>query len=388
MDMKYNFDNIPNRVNTSSIKWDVKDNELPMWVADMDFYPMPEIQEEIIKASKDNGYGYTYPTKEFFDSYRRWWKERHHIDINPSWMIFASGVVSALDSMIRVITKENDSVMLLTPVYHVFYNVIRNNHRQVVTSNLLKLENGYAIDYQDVEKKIKSSNVKTLIFCNPHNPMGHLWQKEEIKRLSDICLKYGVIFISDEIHCDIVDPGYEYCSALSVNDSAIVCLSPGKAFNLAGIHSAVIICKNEEYRQSLQEAFYHDDIGEPNYFAIPANIAAYTKGASYVDQLNEYLYQNKRYVSSFIMEYLPQLKLISGHATYLLWFDISYLKMRSDVFTDDLRKEAGLILSPGLQFGEEGAYCIRMNIATSLDNVKEAMKRLKQYIDKKEKNNA
>ena len=382
--MKYNFDQLPNRINTSSIKWDVKEGELPMWVADMDFYPMPEIQEAVAKASKENGYGYTYPTKDFFDAYRYWWKTRHHVEINTSWMIFVSGVVSALDSMIRVLTKENDSVMLLTPVYHVFYNVIKNNNRQIVTSDLVKKESGYEINYQDVEEKIKTKNVKALIFCNPHNPMGHLWQKEEIKRLSDICLKHGVILISDEIHCDIVDPSYEYYSALSVNDSAIVCLSPGKAFNLAGVHSAVVVSKNEEYRNKMQEAFYRDDIGEPNYFAIPTNVTAYTKGSEYIDELNQYLYENKRYVSSFIKENLSQVRLISGHATYLLWLDISSLNIRSDVFVKELREKAGLILSPGLQFGEEGAFCIRMNIATSLKNVKDAMNRLKQYIDSKE----
>ena len=386
--MKYNFDNLPNRLNTSSIKWDVKEGELPMWVADMDFYPMPEIQEAIINSSKENGYGYTYPTKEFFNAYKQWWSTRHHVDIDTSWMIFTTGVVSALDSMIRTLTKENDSVLLLTPVYHVFYNVIRNNHRQVVTSDLKRENDNYVINYQDVENRIKALDIKALIFCNPHNPMGHLWQKEEIKRLSDLCLKYGVVFISDEIHCDIVDPGYEYCSALSVNESAIACLSPGKAFNLAGLHVAVIVCKIEEYHKMLQEAFYRDDIGEPNYFALPATIVAYTKGNEYVNELNQYLYKNKEYVSLFIRDNLSQMRLISGHATYLLWLDVSALGIRSDIFVNELREQTGLILSPGLQFGEDGAYCVRMNIATSLKNVKDAMNRLKKYLDSKEKNNA
>ena len=388
MAMKYNFDQLPNRLNTSSIKWDVKPGELPMWVADMDFYPMPEIQEAITDASKNNGYGYTYPTKEYFEAYRRWWLTRHHVEIDPSWMIFASGVVSALDSMIRVLTKENDSVMVLTPVYHVFYNVIRNNHRKVVTSSLSIDSDNFQINFKEVEEKIKAENVKALIFCNPHNPMGRLWTKSEIKELSDICNKYNVILISDEIHCDIVNPGCEYCSALSVNESAIACISPGKAFNLAGIHSAVIVVKNEEYRKLLQEAFYHDDIGEPNYFAVPATIVAYTKGAEYIDELNQYLYQNREYVSSFIKDNLSQLRLVSGPATYLLWLDISVLNIRSDLFVKELREKVGLILSPGLQFGEEGAYKVRINIATSLNNVKDAMNRLKQYIDSKEKDNA
>ena len=382
--MKYNFDKIANRFNTSSIKWDVKENELPMWVADMDFVAIPEIQEAIINATKDGAFGYTYPTEEFFKAYQYWWSKRHHIEIPTSWMIFASGVVSALDSIIRTLTKENDGVLLLTPVYHAFFNIIRNNHRTVVTSTLLENDD-YKIDYQDVENKIKNSNVKALIFCNPHNPVGRIWAKEEIKQLMDLCEKYGVYFISDEIHCDITDPGYEYCPALSVKDNAIVCLSPGKVFNLAGIHSSITVVKNEKIRKLLQEAFYHDDIGEPNYFTIPANIAAYTKGEAYVDELNEYLSKNKGYVSSFINENLPQLRLVPGHATYLLWIDISALSIRSDIFAEELKKETGLILSPGQQFGDGGTYYLRMNIGTSLANVKDAMNRLKQYIDSKEK---
>ena len=382
--MKYNFDRTAERLNTSSIKWDVKENELPMWVADMDFMVIPEIQDAIIKSAKDGAFGYTYPTKEFFDAYQYWWKERHHIEIPTSWMIFASGVVSALDSIIRTLTKEDDGVLLLTPIYHTFFNVIKNNHRKVVTSTLLE-KSDYSIDYKDVEDKIKNLNVKATIFCNPHNPVCRIWKKEEIKQLIDICEKYNVFFISDEIHCDITDPGYEYCSALSVSDNVIACLSPGKVFNLAGIHSSVTVVKNEKLRKQLQVAFYRDDIGEPNYFAIPANIAAYKKGDEYVDELNKYLFENKRYVSSFIKEKLPNIKLTSSYATYLLWIDVSSLNIKSDLFVDELRKQTGLILSPGKQFGDGGEYFLRMNIATSLEKVKDAMNRLKAYVDSKEK---
>ena len=382
--MKYNFDKIASRRNTSSIKWDVKENELPMWVADMDFLVMPEIQEAISDAAKSNGFGYTYPTKEYFEAYRYWWSSRHHIDIDTSSMIFVSGVVSALDSIIRKLTNEDDKIMILSPVYHAFYNVIKNNKRKVVTSSLLE-ENNYSINYLDIEEQFKTNEVKALIFCNPHNPVGRIWEKEEIKKLYDLCEKYHVIMVSDEIHCDIVDPGYEYNSALSVNEDIITCLSPGKVFNLAGIHSAVVVAKNDKYHKLLQLAFYRDDIGEPNYFAIPANIVAYTKGAKYVDELNQYLYKNKEYVSIFIKDNLPQIRLVEGHATYLLWLDISSLNMRSDVFCKELQEETGLILSPGIQFGEEGAYYLRMNIATSLDNVKDAMNRMKKYIASKEK---
>lgn len=381
--MKYNFDKTANRLNTSSIKWDVKENELPMWVADMDFMVIPEVQEAIIDAAKDGAYGYTYPTDDFFKAYQRWWKLRYHIEIPTSWMVFASGVVSALDSIVRSLTKENDGILLLTPVYHAFFNIINNNKRTVVTSTLLA-DKDYSIDYQDVESKIKDSNVKALIFCNPHNPVGRIWSEEEIEQLIKLCEKYGVYFISDEIHCDITDPGFEYNSALSVNDNVVACLSPGKVFNLAGIHSSVTIVKDKKIRKQLQEAFYHDDIGEPNYFAVPANIAAYNKGEAYVDELNAYLYENKRYVSSFIEKNIPSIRLVPGHATYLLWIDISSLNIRSDVFVDELRKKTGLILSPGSQFGDGGAYYLRMNIATSIEKVKDAMNRLKNFIDSKE----
>ena len=383
--MKYNFDKTADRRNTSSIKWDVKDNELPMWVADMDFLVMPEIQEAVSEAAKSNGFGYTYPTKEYFEAYRRWWLSRHHIDIDTSSMIFVSGVVSALDSIIRKVTNENDGIMILSPVYHAFYNIIRNNSRVVVTSSLIKEGDNYFINYQDIEDKFKTSNVKALIFCNPHNPIGRIWKKEEIKQLSDLCDRYDVVLISDEIHCDIVDPGYEYNSALSVNDSIIACLSPGKVFNLAGIHSAVVVAKNKKQHDVLQLAFYRDDIGEPNYFALPATITAYGKGATYVDELNEYLYKNKQYVAKFISDNLPQIKLEEGHATYLLWLDISSMNMRSGEFCKELQEQTGLILSPGIQFGHEGDYHVRMNIATSLNNVKDAMNRLMKFIASKEK---
>ena len=388
MAMKYNFDQIANRYKTSSIKWDVKENELPMWVADMDFHVMPEIEEAIVKAAKSAGYGYTYPTEEYFKAYQSWWKSRHHVDIDTSSMIFASGVVSALDSIIRTLTNENDSVMVFSPVYHVFYNVIKNNHRRVVVSSLKRDGDGYCLDFEDVESKFKKENVKALIFCNPHNPVGRIWQKVELKQLVDLCQKYNVIFISDEIHCDIVDPGYEYCSALSVDENIITCLSPGKVFNLAGIHSSIVVAKNPKIHQDLQEAFYRDDIGEANYFAVPATIAAYERGATYVDELNEYLYKNKGYVYSFIEENMPDMYLLSGPATYLLWLDISALNIRSDIFVKELREKTGLILSPGIQFGEEGTYFLRMNIATSLENVKDGMDRLKHFIDSKEKENA
>ena len=383
--MKYNFDELSERRNTNSRKWDVKENELPMWVADMDFLVFPEIKKAIIEAANRGSYGYSFPTEKFFEAYHYWWKTRHNIDIPIKDMVYVSGVVSSLDSLIRALTKEKDAVLLLSPIYSGFYSVVRNNNRTLVTSNLIYENNDWVINYEDMESQIVKNNVKATIFCNPHNPTGKIWSYEEIKKAYEICKKHGVIFIADEIHCDIVDPGYKYVPALSVSDDIIVSAAPSKVFNLAGLQSAICIIKDEKIRNLMQDAFYHDDVGEPNYFVEPATIAAYTKGAEWVDELNAYIFNNKEYVNSFLAKYLPHVKVVSGHATYLLWIDISYYQIPSDIFTEKLREETGLFLHNGLHYGDNGANYIRMNVATSLANVKDGMNRLKTFLDKREK---
>ena len=383
--MKYNFDQLSERRNTNSRKWDVKENELPMWVADMDFLVFPEIKNAIIEAANRGSYGYTFPTDKFFEAYHYWWLSRHNIDIPIKDMVYVSGVVSSLDSLIRALTKEKDAVLLLSPIYSGFYSVVRNNNRTLVTSNLIYENNDWVINYEDMESQIVKNNVKATIFCNPHNPTGKIWSYEEIKKTYEICKKHGVIFIADEIHCDIVDPGYKYVPALSVSDDIIVSAAPSKVFNLAGLQSAICIIKDEKIRNLMQDAFYHDDVGEPNYFVEPATIAAYTKGAEWVDELNAYIFNNKEYVNGFLAKYLPHVKVVSGHATYLLWIDISYYQLPSDIFTEKLREETGLFLHNGLHYGDNGANYIRMNVATSLANVKDGMNRLKTFLDKREK---
>ena len=378
--MKYDFNKISERRNTHSDKWAVKENELPMWVADMDFVTMPEIQEAVINAAKDGSYGYSFCTDEFFKAYQYWWKSRHDIDIDYKNMVFVSGVVSALDSLVRTLTNENDNVMILSPVYNNFFTVVTSNKRNLVISNLIYKNDDFFIDYEDVEEKIKNNNVKLFIFCNPHNPIGKIWKKEEIEKLYHILNKYHVQMISDEIHCDIVEPGCKYVPALSISKDIIVCIAPSKVFNLAGLQSAVTVVNNPELKEKIQKAFYHDDIGEPNYFAVPATIAAYTKGSTYVDELNQYLLSNKEYVKEFLNKNLPNVKLVSGQATYLLWLDISHYGIPSDLFAKELREETGLYINDGLHYGPNGGDFIRVNIATNLDNVKDGMNRLYSYL--------
>ena len=208
--MKYNFDKLSERRHTHSEKWNVKDNELPMWVADMDYMVMPEIQEAVKKAATDGSYGYSYPTEEFFKAYQNWWKSRHDLELDTKAMIYVTGVVSALDSLVRTLTNENDNVMILSPVYNNFFTVVTSNKRNLIVSDLIYQNDNFYIDYEDVEAKIKKNSVKLFIFCNPHNPIGKIWEKEDIKKLYNVLKKYNVQMISDEIHCDIVDPGYKY----------------------------------------------------------------------------------------------------------------------------------------------------------------------------------
>ena len=382
--MKYNFDQLSQRRHTNSEKWHVEDHELPMWVADMDFLVLPEIKEALISAINRDSYGYTFPTDNFFKAYQLWWKKRHQLDLDINDMVFATGIVAALDSMVNHLTNIGDAILLLSPSYNGFFSAVNNNKRKLVTSNLIYQNDKFVIDYNDVEKKIIDNNVKMTIFCNPHNPTGRVWNKEEIQKFYDICHKHQVIFISDEIHCDIVDPGYEYVPALTISDDVITCLAPSKVFNLAGLHSAVVVSKNHELKEKLQAMFYHDDIGEPNYFVEPVTIAAYTYGEQYVDELNQYILKNKNYVKEFFKKELPHLKVTSGHATYLLWIDISYYKIDSLTFTKELRKQTGLYLNEGVHYGDNGDSYIRMNVATSLDNVKDGLNRLKDFLKDKE----
>ena len=383
--MKYNFDQTTDRRNSNSIKWDVKENELPMWVADMDFKVFPKIKEAIIEAANKEGYGYSYPSDKLFKAYQLWWEKRHHIFVDTKEMVYVSGVISALDSLVRLLTKENDGVMFLSPCYNGFYNVVNNNKRTLVTSDLIHQEDDFVINYQDVEDKIIKKNVKVFIFCNPHNPVGKPWSKQEIKELYEICKHHQVVFISDEIHADIIEPDAVFNSALSVTDEVIICTSPSKIFNIAGLQSAMVFIKDPILKEKVQVAFYHDDVGEPNYFVEPATVAAYTYGDEYVDEINTYIANNKKYVDDYLKDNLSHLKVVSGKATYLLWIDISYYQLSSDIFAQELRKETGLFVSDGLMYGQNGKNYIRMNVATSLDNVKDAMNRLTQYLKRKGK---
>lgn len=382
--MKYNFDKIIDRKATDSIKWEVSDNELPMWVADMDFDVAPAIKEALLDKINEGVYGYSATLPDYFKAYMRWWKDRHDVDTKLEWYVFSTGVVSTLSSVVKKLTTPAENVLIQGPVYNCFYSSILNAGRNVLSNDLIYENGEYHIDFIDLEEKLANKQTTMMILCNPHNPCGNLWTKEEIKRIGELCIKHHVVLVSDEIHCDVTDPGYSYNSALGVNeilDNLIVCLAPSKMFNIAGLHGSCVVVPNENLRHKVWRGINTDEVGEPNCFVQQAHIAAYTKCDDWADSCNEYIYHNKLYFMDFVKNNLPKLHVVPSHATYLLWVDISKYNMKSTEFCDNLRKNTGLFVNPGIHYGERGDDFFRINLATTLDNVKDACRRLKSFLD-------
>ena len=388
--MKYEFDKIICRRFSNSVKWDVGKNELPMWIADMDFETLPDIKEEIIKKASIGAYGYTTLNEDYFSSYLSWWNNRYNASFQKEWMIYVSGVIACISSAVRRFTKPNENVVVLTPVYDVFYNSIVNNGCRVLESKLVYQNGKYELDWVDLEEKLKNEQTSLMIFCNPHNPIGKIWEKEEIAKIGHLCKEYGVLVISDEIHCDLTTPGKKYIPFASVNeecrDNSITCLSPSKTFNLAGLQSACAVVSNKFIRHKLWRSVNTDEVGEPNFFSVEANILAYTKGGLWVDELNQYIYENKLLVKDFLNTNLKKLKIVSLDATYLLWIDISAYNTSSTSLCKYIRDVTGLYLNDGSRYLGNGNNFIRMNIATPRSNVVDGLNRLKKALEEFEKN--
>ncbi len=381
---KYNFDKLANRRNTSSLKWDLEPECLPLWVADMDFLAPDFIVEALQKRVDIKAYGYSLIPEDFYKSIIRWWNDRHHVKFERDWLVYTSGIVAAISSIVRRVTNVGDNVVVMSPVYNIFYNSIINNQRVVLDSPLVYENGQYHIDFNDLEAKLSLDKTSLLIFCNPHNPTGNLWSKVELAKIGELAKKHNVVVVSDEIHCDFVENGYEYIPFIAANETnkevSITCVSPSKVFNIAGLQSACIVIPDEKLRKFVDRGFNNDEIAEPNFFSMDVNIAAFTKGDEYVDELNEYISNNRKYMSQFIKERLPKLKLIEAHSTYFAWVDISAYSSNSVEFCSLLKQKAHLFFSDGEEYGKSGRTFIRINLATSLANVKEALNRLEKFL--------
>ncbi len=371
---KYNFESVIDRHNTDSVKWDFFDDDLPMWVADMDFKVAPKISEAIIKRANHPVYGYTIVTDELFDAYISWWDRRYDLKMSRDDMAYAMGVMPSISSMIRCLTDVGDEILIQSPVYHVFFYVIEENDRKVLENELI-FENGeYKIDFDDLEEKL--SRVKMMILCNPHNPIGKIWSREELDRIDELCRKHDVILISDEIHCDLTDPGFKY-NPFKANDNVIRCLSPSKSFNIAGYQSSVVHATDPELLEKVKSQIHIDNSDSCNVFATTAVKAAYNESEDWLEELREVLYENKQIVKEYLSDELPIVKLIECDATYLLWLDCSALNTPSKALSEFLRQNQGLFLSAGSDFGQCGDNFLRMNIACPQKLLIEGLDKLK-----------
>ena len=312
--MKYDFDSLQERFGTGSLKWDVKENELPMWVADMDFPAAPEIMEVITGRAAHGIFGYSIVPDEWYQAYQGWWERRHHFRMERDWLLFCTGVVPAMSSIVRKMTTVGENVLIQTPVYNIFFNSVINNGRNVVENSLLYDGDAYCMDFKDLEEKLANPQTTMMILCNPQNPAGRIWDREELERVGRLCIKHHVLVVSDEIHCDLTDPGKEYIPFASISeefaDNSITCIAPTKAFNLAGLQTAAVVVPNPVLRHKVNRGLNTDEVAEPNAFAAVAAAAAFNKGEEWLDELRAYVYENKNYVSGFLKNELPQVKLV------------------------------------------------------------------------------
>jgi cystathionine beta-lyase len=382
---KYNFDAVVNRRGTDSMKWDVAENELPMWVADMDFQTAPEIIEALQKRVAEGVFGYTDVNDDWYEAYINWWKNRHGFEIDRQWLMFCTGVIPAISSIVRKLTTPNEKVIIQTPVYNIFFNSIINNGCRPL-ENPLHYEDGiFKMDFEDLEEKMSDPQASLMILCNPHNPVGKIWSREDLAKVGELAAKYGVTVISDEIHCDLVEPGKEYVPFASVSDTckdvSITCIAPTKTFSIPGIQTAAIFVPNRFLRHKVWRGINTDEVAEPNVFAAHAAVAAFNHGGQWLDELREYLFENRRRVEAFVDENIPELHVVRGDATYLLWIDVSKLGISSKELAAHIRKETGLYLSAGTAYGGPGKDFLRMNVACTKANLEDGLARLKAGIE-------
>ena len=371
---EYDFESVIDRHNTNSLKWDLFGDDVPMWVADMDFRVAPQIQKAIQKRASHPVYGYTIVPDELFEAYINWWDSNYGLEMSREDMAYSIGVMPSISSMIRCLTEENDEILIQSPVYHVFYYVIEDNNRKVLENELIYEDGKYRIDFDDLDEKL--SRVKMMILCNPHNPIGKIWSCDDLSRISELCRKHDVILIADEIHCDLTDPGVKY-NPFESGDNVIRCLSPSKSFNIAGFQSSVVHTTNNELLEKVKTQMHIDSSDSCNVFAASAVIAAYNESGEWLDELKGVLYKNKQIVREFLAEELPVIKLVECDATYLLWLDCSVIGFKSKILSEFLRSNQGLFLSAGIDFGECGDNFLRMNIACPEELLIDGLRRLK-----------
>lgn len=388
------FDTVYDRTNTRSVKWDEietifqADDVLPMWVADMDFKVPQAVTDALMERVEHGIFGYTVIDEDVKKSITNWVKRRHDWDIQTEWLSFSPGVVKSLHIAIQVFTKPEDKVLVQTPVYNPFYTAIENHNRTIIRNPLIREGNTYKIDFEDFEEKIKEG-VKAFILCSPHNPVGRVWTKEELEEMARICLKYDVLIISDDIHCDLLYPGQRHIPIASLSEAiskqTITCMSPTKTFNLAGLQASYMVTEDEEKREKIEAYLLKHGLKMLNTMGVSALEAAYNHGDEWLDELMQVLNDHKNYVKERFESEAKELKLIDAEGTYLLWVDCTDLGFTDDELVKFMIQDAKVGLNPGSNYGPEGEQFMRINIACPRATLEEGINRIINAVNNRHK---
>ena len=387
--MKYHFDEIIERRNTGCVKWDEKtdSNIIPLWVADMDFAVAPAIQEAIKRRAQHPVFGYTHVQDDYYEAVISWFKRRHQWHIQREWILYTTGVVPAMSVAIKALTMPGEKVLILSPDYNCFFSSIRNNGCEVSECVLTPLTPHsslhtphFEVDWDDFESLCADEKTTVFLLCNPHNPTGRVWTREELQRMADICHKHHVRIVSDEIHCELIMPGHTFVPMGTVAPDAIILNSPSKSFNIAGLQMANIICQDAETRRRLDRAININEVCDVNPFAPEAVKAAYNDSEDWIDALNLYLWDNYRALCDFAAHHLPQWRVMPLEGTYLVWVDVSAAIVpggSATVYCDHLLQQTGVWLNPGTMYGPvSGEGYLRINIACPRSLLMEALERI------------
>ena len=378
--MKYDFDKVVPRRGTNSYKWDLVKQEdvIPLWVADMDFAVAPPIQEALRKRMEHPVFGYTLVPDSYYEAVINWFCRRHNWHIEKDWILYTSGVVPAVSCAIKAFTLPGEKVLLQTPAYNCFFSSIRNQGCEVLENELVREGDTYHIDFDDFERKCADEKTTVFLLCNPHNPCGRVWTKEELQRMADICRKHHVKVISDEIHCEIIMPGCHFTPfALVDEDNGVTLNSPSKNFNIAGLQIANVICKNDEWRRRIDRVINIYEVCDVNPFGVIALQAAYNECGDWIDEMNQYVWGNYQYLKRFVLDELPQIQVIRMEDTYLAWLDIMCYELSSDEATQQLLHEGRVFVSSGTLYGKKaGEGYLRLNLACPRETLKQGLVRL------------
>lgn len=388
--MKYDFDSIIDRRGTSSVKWDYLDRVfkntevIPMWVADMDFTAPQPVIDTIVKRAQHGVYGYTEKPSSFYHSAAEWLKRRHGWNIDSRWITVCPGVVPTLNFCILALTEPGDRILLQSPVYPPFFASIRNNGR-VLMDNPLKLQGDkYVMDYEDLERKL-SDGVKLMLLCSPHNPVGRVWSREELLKVGELCIKYDVAIVSDEIHSDLIFSGYRHTPMASLSEQlaerTITCIAPSKTFNIAGFGTSMTITSNENLKKKLDGYLNKLGVELTNLFGIAALEAAYNHGEEWLDQVLAYLEGNLDFLMDYLSRHIPQIKVSKPQGTYLVWLDCRSLGLKQKELMDFFIHKAQVGLNDGTPFSPEKEGFMRMNIACPRSVLKEGLERIRKAVD-------